>query len=70
MTERDYLLVTALQRLRAAKDLLLDARPHSVLPDVEKTWRKAINRMDVMIDELEEEVDEARESGEAADDET
>ncbi len=62
MTERDYLLVTALQRLRAARDLAADARPHPVLPGLGSGWMRTLEGLDRMIAALESELQAAMEA--------
>jgi Co/Zn/Cd efflux system component len=63
MTERDYILVSALQRLRAAEELVRQAKPESV--DRKHHQRKvdALMALANIIADLEADVALAREGG-------
>jgi hypothetical protein len=65
MTEHDYLLVTALQRLRIAREATVTARPHHVENEMEDPWDKAIDCLDTMIERLETLIQARRDQTEA-----
>jgi hypothetical protein len=53
MTEKEFQLVTALQRLKDAWQLVSDARPHLVRPDLKGQWERTVRAMQGMINVLE-----------------
>lgn len=53
MKEQDYLLVSALQKMKAAMALLADARPGAVIPRHEEPWKQLIASLDQIIADLE-----------------
>jgi hypothetical protein len=65
MTEHDYLLVTALQRLRIAREATVAANPHHIENEMETHWDKAIDCLDTMIERLETLIQARRDQTEA-----
>lgn len=55
MTEHEYIIVSALQAVRAAKRLYADAHPHFAISDMESDWKNALRIMEEQEDRLEAE---------------
>jgi hypothetical protein len=53
MTEKEFQLVAALQRLRDARQLVADAQPHLVRPELKGQWDRTVRAMQGMIEVLE-----------------
>lgn len=60
MSERDYNLVSALQRLRAAEDLARKAMPQLVIESMDGPWLAVLRQLNEMTEQLEAEVMKAR----------
>ena len=53
MTQMEFQLVTSLQCLKVAKQLVADARPHLMHQELEGQWNRTLRAMQAMIDILE-----------------
>lgn len=62
MKERDYILITALQRLRSGRTIIHDSLAHHVDPKMEVEWKASLRRIDGMIERLEKMVDREMEA--------